>query len=84
MEEIYNIEQAIDLLKEKLILKDSQKNTFVYKRKRVYVYSNNSYFSLDLNDFYDLYKDSKFIVEDLDDSTIDPEKDNEYYSFKHK
>ena len=84
MEEIYNIEQAIDLLKEKLILKDSQKNTFVYKRKRVYVYSNNSYFSLDLNDFYDLYKDSKFIIEDLDDSTIDPEKDNEYYSFKHK
>jgi hypothetical protein len=84
MEEIYNIEQAIDLLKEKLILKDSQKNTFVYKRKRVYVYSNNSYFSLDLNDFYDLYKDSKFIVEDFDDSTIDPEKDNEYYSFKHK
>ena len=84
MEEIYNIEQAIDLLKEKLILKDGQKNTFVYKRKRVYVYSNNSYFSLDLNDFYDLYKDSKFIIEDLDDSTIDPEKDNEYYSFKHK
>ena len=57
---------------------------FISKKKRVYVYSSNSSYNLSFNDFSELFKDSKFIIEDFEDSTIDPEKDKEYYSFKHK
>ena len=30
------------------------------------------------------FKEHKFMIEDFDDSTIDTEKDKEYYNFKHK
>lgn len=84
MEEIFGIEEAIALLKEGIILKDNLSTKFISKKKRVYVYSSNSSYNLSFNDFSELFKDSKFIIEDFEDSTIDPEKDKEYYSFKHK
>ena len=84
MNEIYTINEAINILKEKIILKDNLNNKFVYKKKRIYVYSSNSSYNLNIDDFLELFKDSKFIIEDNDDSEIDIEKDKEYYSFKHK
>ena len=84
MNDILEINEAINALKEGLILKDNLNTKFIYKKKRVYVYASNSSYNLTLNDFFDLYKDSKFIIEDFDDSSIDLEKDKEYYSFKHK
>ena len=59
-------------------------NKFIYRKKRIYVYSINSSYNLDAKDFLDLFKDSKFILDDSDETTIDTEKDKEYYSFKHK
>lgn len=84
MEEILDINEGLALLKEGIILKDKIGSKFIYKKKRIYVYSSNSSYNLSVNDFFELFKDNKFIVEDFDDSTIDPEKDKEYYSFKHK
>lgn len=84
MEEILDINEALPLLKEGIILKDKIGSKFIYKRKRIYVYSTNSSYNLNINDFCELFKDNKFVVEDFDDSTIDPEKDKEYYNFKHK
>jgi len=84
MNDILEINEAISALKEGIILKDNLNTKFIYKKKRIYIYSSNSSYNLDLKDFFDLYKDSKFIIEDFDDSTIDLEKDKEYYSFKHK
>ena len=56
----------------------------VYKKDRVYVYSQNSSYSLDLKEFSKLYIDSKFVIYVDDDATIDTKKDEEYYGFKHK
>ena len=84
MENIFEINDALSLLKEGVILKDKVNNRFICKKKRIYIYSSNSSYNLSFDDFYELFKDSKFVVEDFDDSTIDIEKDKEYYSFKHK
>lgn len=84
MQEIIEIKDALPLLKEKAVLKDFKSNRFIYKRKRIYVYSSNSSYNLKEEDFLDLFKDSKFIIEDFEEETIDLEKDKEYYSFKHK
>lgn len=84
MDNILDINEAVPLLKEGIILKDNLNTKFICKKKRVYVYASNSSYNLSFDDFSELFKDSKFIVEDFEDSTIDPEKDKEYYSFKHK
>lgn len=84
MEEIIDIELAVNLLKEGIVLKDNLNNKFIRKKKRVQVYSLNSSYSLSFEEFFELFKNNKFIIEDFDDSQIDLEKDKEYYSFKHK
>lgn len=84
MEKIIEIELAINLLKEGIALKDKSKNKFIKKKKRVQVYSVNSSYSLSFQEFEELFKNNKFIIEDFEDSQIDLEKDKEYYSFKHK
>jgi hypothetical protein len=82
--EIYGINEALILLKEGARLKDSLARLFVYKKERIYVYSQNSSYSLDLKEFSKLYIDTKFVIDVDDDSTIDAKKDEEYYGFKHK
>lgn len=84
MNEIIEINEALNLLKEGIVLKDNLSTKFICKKKRIYVYSSNSSYNLSFKDFSELFKNSKFIIEDFDDSTIDVEKDIEYYSFKHK
>ena len=84
MEEIITINEAINMLKDGIILKDTMGNKFIFKKRRIYVYSSNSSYNLSAQDFSELFKDNKFIIEDFDDSQIDLEKDKEYYSFKHK
>lgn len=84
MSEFFDINAAINLLKEKIILKDNLSSKFVYKNKRIYVYGINSSYNLSLEDFLDLFRDNKFMIEEFDDCAIDLEKDREYYSFKHK
>lgn len=84
MDKIIDVNEAVNLLKEGIILKDNLNAKFIYKKKRIYVYASNSSYNLSLKDFSELFKDSKFIVEDFEDSAIDLEKDIEYYSFKHK
>ena len=84
MEEIMSVDEALNALKEGAILKDNGGSRFVFKRSKVSVYSTNSSYSLTAKDFLELYSNSKFIIDNTDDSEIDVEKDKEYYSFKHK
>ena len=83
MNEIFTINDALELLKDGIVLKDNLRNRFICKKNKIYVYAINSSYKLTFADFLDLFKDSKFAIED-DGETIDPEKDKEYYSFKHK
>lgn len=84
MNEIITINEAINMLKEGIVLKDNKNNKFIFKKRRVHVYSSNSSYALSVQDFSDLFVDNKFVIEDFEDSQIDLEKDKEYYSFKHK
>ena len=83
MNEILDVNEALMCLKEKIIVKDN-KSIFKYKRKRIYVYSSNTSYSLSYKDFLELYKESKFVVVDDNNVNVDIEKDREYYAFKHK
>ena len=84
MTEIFGVDEAINLLKEGIVLKDNLSNRFVCKKSKINIYSSNSSYKLNFDDFILLFKDNKFIVEDFDDGAVDVEKDKEYYGFKHK
>ena len=82
--EIYNVNEAIVLLKEGVALKDKNANIFVLKKELINVYSKNSSYKLKSEDFLQLYKENEFVVFSDDDANIDSKKDEEYYGFKHK
>jgi len=82
--EIYNVGEALTLLKEGVILKDINKAKFIYRKDRIYVYSFNSSYSLDVKEFLVLYKENQFVIDSGDEEIIDSKKDEEYYNFKHK
>lgn len=82
--EIYNVNEALVLLKEGVILKDINRAKFVYRKDRVQIYCLNSSYNLTTKDFLTLYKDNEFIVDANDEDGIDSKKDEEYYNFKHK
>lgn len=82
--EIYNVNEAIVLLKEGVCLKDKNLNIFVLKKGLIYVYSKNSSYKLKVEDFLELYKENEFVIYSDDDTNIDSKKDEEYYGFKHK
>jgi hypothetical protein len=84
MNEIFDANEALNLLKDGAVLKDNLKSRFICKKNKVSVYASNSSYKLSCDDFLLLFKDNKFILEDFDDGEIDVQKDKEYYSFKHK
>lgn len=84
MDNVFNVEEAINLLKEKIVLKDCFNNRFIGKKNGIQVFSINSSYTLKYNDFIELFETDKFMVDGDDGFYIDLEKDKEYYSFKHK
>ena len=82
--EIYNVSEAIILLKEGVCLKDKNLNIFVLKKGLIYVYAKNSSYKLKVDEFLELYKENDFIVYSDDDTCIDSKKDEEYYGVEHK
>ena len=84
LDKILNIHEACIVLIDGLIVKDVSNNLFRYKNEKILIKGENLSCSLSLKEFKELYKDSKFIVMDDNDETIDSKKDEEYYSFKHK
>lgn len=84
MNTYFDINEALVLLKEKAILKDSFNTKFIGRKNGVLVWSNNSSYNLKFNDFIELFKETKFMLDECEDNGIDLEKDKEYYNFKHK
>lgn len=80
------INEALSFLKKHYVLFANVQNIktyFYYKNNFVRVVSANSSFNLSEDDFFSLYKDSKFyLIEDNNSVEIDVEKDKEYYSWK--
>jgi hypothetical protein len=84
LDKIFNITEACIVLKDGYILKDSYNTIFRMKKEKILIRGENVSCFLSLLEFKELYKDSKFVVFDDNDSIIDSKKDDEYYSFKHK
>ncbi len=82
----YNVEEALELLKEHNILFakiQGIKSYFIYKGKLIFVISGNARYKLNKDNFMLIHKDTTFYVDDShNDCEINPEKDKEYYSWR--
>lgn len=86
-EDIILINEAIVYLKEgEVILSiDNNSSFFKLKDKKVLIVNKNFKSYISLEEFYELYKDSKFIIyNNKEVELVDEGKDKEYYSWSHK
>ncbi len=84
MNELLDYYQALDLLKNGVVLMDENVNSFyVLKNDKVINYRNGCRFAMSLNDFETLFIKHCFKIYEYQDA-IDESKDIEYYGFKHK
>lgn len=81
---LLDINDAYISLKEGLVLLDKVNAYFKLINDRVYIKSENVSYNLEIKEFLEIYKNSKFIIFDDTGEIIDSKKDEEYYSFKHK
>lgn len=81
---LLDINDAYISLKEGLVLLDKVNAYFKLINDRVYIKSENVSYNLEIKEFLELYKNSKFVIFDDNCEIIDSKKDEEYYSFKHK
>lgn len=84
LDKVLNINEALIALNEGYILKDITNKLFKYKNKKILIKGDNLSCLLPLEEFKELYFDSKFVIFDDNEENIDLKKDEEYYSFKHK
>jgi len=83
MEKLKDISETLKYLKEGDIVSSNGKDQFIIRNKRVYRYFEGNQFSLTLDDFIDLYKNSSFYLYE-DTNEIDEEKDEAYYRYYKK
>ena len=83
MEKLNDIGEAIAYLKQGDIVSTNGKDQLILKDKKICRYNDGTYFSLSLNDFLDLYKNSNFYLYE-DSKYIDEEKDEAYYRYYKK
>lgn len=87
MEKIFDFESVISALKNYQILRIETpiKSIFFLRDSRIYVKTDHAQFSLELEEFRDLYINSVFYIhEKKKDVEIEIMKDDEYYAWKHK
>lgn len=84
MNDLLNINEAIDYLKQGFILKDNKKNEFLLKNKMIYYFNNGSLFKINIEDFLELFKESKFYIFEDNNIYIDDSKDEDYYRYYKK
>lgn len=89
MDDVVDVRYALNLLKEKkiLIARSDPKRTLILMRDGlITVKSQNLTYTVNQDDFLDIYKDEVFFI--YEDDGFDPkealEKDAEYYGWRHK
>lgn len=83
MKKMNDINEAVLYLKSGEILTCSGSDQFVYKNDRVYRYTDGTRYSLDLNEFVELYKKNSFYLYE-ETVEIDETKDEAYYRYYRK
>ncbi len=89
MEKVGNFDEALSLLKDGFVLLIGTDNFFKpsyvkLEHGKFLVFSNGMKAKLNLEIFKDLYERCSFYLYDDDHTSIDEERDHEYYSWKHK
>lgn len=84
MEKLRNIFEAIDYLKSGEAVITNERH-IVREKDGIYRISlNGANYRLNEDEFKDLFNKLEFFLYESKESFIDPKKDEEYYSFKHK
>lgn len=84
---INDIKIAILMLKEKKVLlsvNNKTKTYFILKNDKIYVFNDNSSYTLSLEMFTELYSKNEFIEYVYNEQSFDFSRDDEYYNWKHK
>lgn len=84
---INDIKIAILMLKEKKVLlsvNNKTKTYFILKNDKIYVFNDNSSYTLSLEMFIELYSKNEFIEYVYNEQSFDFSRDDEYYNWKHK
>ena len=69
-------------LKDQEIVISSNRTSFYMQNSLITAINNGTRFTLSIEDFTDLYSKETFFLYKPDDSTVNTEKDEEYYSWK--
>ena len=81
------LEEAVECLENNICLIASVEGKLTYFRKihkQIKIFNKNTAVSVSFDDLIKLYKGYTFYIYESDDSTIDFEKDEQYYSWTHK
>lgn len=81
---LYVASEAIVILKNGLVVVDLHNTRFKFIKENIIIKNDNARYVLNESEFLNLYKNSKFYILEDNDAIIDSQKDEEYYSFKHK
>lgn len=83
MRRMNDIAEAVLYLKGGEILTGNGKDHFIIKDERVYRYDSGTRYSLELDEFMELYKNSSFYLYE-ETAEIDETKDEAYYRYYRK
>ncbi len=84
MEKLRSLAEALDYLKNGQLLVNGRKEQFYYKNERIYIRNQGSSYSLNIDEFIQLFKDTVFYIYQDNDISIDDQKDEAYYRYYHK
>lgn len=84
MKTTFNIEEAINELKNGEVLCTNFNNQFVYKNEKIVHYFNGSVISMSIDNFIELYRNELFYLYEDNGTYIDDSKDEDYYRYYRK
>ena len=84
MKRIETFDEVLEYLKSNMVITTIDHNRFVMRNQKVVSFHRGNRIVMSLEDFINLYRDLEFYEYADESCEIDPLKDKEYYSFKHK
>lgn len=84
MKRIETFDEVLEYLKSNMVVTTADRNRFVMRNQKVVSFHRGNRIVMSLDDFINLYGKLDFYEYADESCEIDPLKDKEYYSFKHK
>lgn len=84
MEKIESFQFVLDYLKNKEVVITKNKTSFSLLDGKISVHTKNCHYSITIDEFKELFSKEEFYLYTNIQSSIDEEKDADYYSWKNK